>query len=113
MWSRIWLRVYCALIFAFMMAPLVVVVPVSLSSSEYLQFPPPSLSLKWYQRYLGSADWMAATWRSVQIGLATATLALALGLVRPWAPVHGGIAGRAAATVAFLVAVLVPAIVAR
>lgn len=90
MWSRTWLRVYCALIFAFLMAPLVVVVPVSLSSSEYLQFPPPSLSLKWYQRYLGSADWMAATWRSVQIGLATAALALALGLALAYSVARGG-----------------------
>src|SRR2546425_7369260 len=80
MWSRRCLRIYCALVFAFLMAPLIVVIPVSLSSAEYLQFPPPALSLKWYLRYLGSRDWMAATWRSLEIGLATSALALSLGL---------------------------------
>jgi putative spermidine/putrescine transport system permease protein len=78
--SRLWLRAYCALVFAFLMVPLVVVLPVSFSSAEYLQFPPPSLSLKWYERYLGSAEWIAATLRSLKIGVATSALALALGL---------------------------------
>jgi putative spermidine/putrescine transport system permease protein len=70
--GRIALRLYVGLAFAFLIAPLLVVFPISLSSSEYLQFPPPGLSLRWYQQYFGSPAWIDATVRSVVIGTAVA-----------------------------------------
>src|ERR1019366_7554381 len=41
--------------------------------------------------------------------LLAATLALAMGLVRPWTRVHGGVVARVAATVLFVLAVVAPA----
>ena len=78
--GRISLRIYGLLVAAFLMLPLLIVIPISFSASEYLQFPPPGLSLRWYERYLGSSDWMDATWRSVLIGIATSMFSLALGI---------------------------------
>jgi len=78
--ARVALVLVCAPIFCFLMLPLVVVFPLSLSSAPYLQFPPPGLSWRWYQSYFGDPDWIDATVRSLLIG-ATATLAsLAVGL---------------------------------
>ena len=63
----------------FLALPLVIVLPVSFSSSEYLQFPPPSWSLKWYLRYLTDTRWLQATGLSVVIGVAVVCLSFSVG----------------------------------
>ena len=37
----------------FLIAPVVIILIVSFSGADYLRFPPPSLSLRWYQRFFG------------------------------------------------------------
>ena len=73
--SRRLLVAVCALIYFFLMLPLLVVFPISLSSAPYMQFPPPGFSWQWYERYLDDPQWIEATWRSLYIGGATSVLA--------------------------------------
>ena len=73
------LYVGVAIILLVLIAPSLIVVPMSLSTSRFLQFPPPGFSTRWYEAYLGSREWMRATWDSLQIGAATALLSTALG----------------------------------
>src|SRR4026207_332797 len=70
--SRSLLVVAGALIYVFLMLPLLVVFPISLSSAPYMQFPPPGLSTQWYERYLDDPQWIDATVRSKYIGGSTA-----------------------------------------
>lgn len=73
------LRGYAVAVFAFLMVPLLVVVPVSFSSGMYLQFPPPSFSLHWYQEYFGDPQWIDATLLSLEIALCVVVLAVGIG----------------------------------
>lgn len=68
-----------AIILLVLVAPSLIVVPMSLSTSRYLQFPPPNFSTQWYAAYLGSREWMRATSDSLQVGAATALLSTVLG----------------------------------
>jgi putative spermidine/putrescine transport system permease protein len=68
------------LVFVFLMLPLLVVFPISISSAPYLQFPPPGFSWQWYQRYLDDPSWIDATWRSVQAATLCTALAMGLGV---------------------------------
>lgn len=77
---RVALATFSGVVFAFLLLPLLVVFPLSLSSAEFLQFPPPGWSLRWFEAFLGSPSWIEATLRSIGIGLATATLASLLGI---------------------------------
>jgi putative spermidine/putrescine transport system permease protein len=109
--SRRLLIAACALIYAFLMLPLVVVFPISLSSAPYMQFPPPGFSWQWYERYLDDPQWIDATFRSLYIGAATAVLALALGVPLAFSLVRGRFAGRALLDRLALAPLVVPTII--
>ena len=77
--SRIWLYLAAVAVMAFLMLPTLIVVPMSFSASQYLEFPPRQWSLRWYENYFGSAAWMQATATSIKAGVLTAVVATPLG----------------------------------
>ena len=78
-WVHGVLRAFLWAMLAFILAPLVIVVINSLNSTAYNQFPPPSLTLRWYGHLFQVPEFGAAIWLSVEIALATSGLALAIG----------------------------------
>jgi putative spermidine/putrescine transport system permease protein len=109
--SRRLLAAACGVIYFFLMLPLLVVFPLSLSSAPYMQVPPPGLSWQWYERYLDDPQWIDATWRSLYIGGATAVLALALGVPLAFSLVRGKFVGRVLIDRLALAPVIVPTII--
>ena len=101
----------CAIIYFFLMLPLLVVFPISLSSAPYMQFPPPGFSWQWYERYLDDPQWIDATWRSLYVGVATAALALALGVPLAFSLVRGTFFGRGILDRIAMAPVIVPTII--
>ena len=89
------LNVYCGFVFVFLMLPLLIVFPISFSSSAYLQFPPPSFSLRWYESYLNDPTWIAATVRSFYVATITMIIATVLGTMAAFALVRARYPGRA------------------
>jgi putative spermidine/putrescine transport system permease protein len=79
-WRRAWLHVVGWLALLFLIAPVLIVVPISFSGSQYLAFPPESLSLRWYVNYFDSIEWMDSTRVSIQVAFATVILSLPLGI---------------------------------
>jgi putative spermidine/putrescine transport system permease protein len=109
--NRILLRLFCSLVFAFLLIPLLIVFPLSFSSAPFLQFPPPGFSLQWYERYLGDPVWISATLRSVEIGAATVALSLLTGLPLTFSLVRGRYPGRAMLDRLMATPMIVPTIV--
>ena len=109
--NRRLLVVACTLIYIFLMLPLVVVFPISLSSAPYMQFPPPGLSIQWYERYLDDPQWIDATVRSLYVGCATAVLALLLGVPLAFSLARGRYAGRIVVDRLALAPLIVPVII--
>jgi len=77
--ARLWLYALAILVMAFLVIPTVIVVPMSFSGSQYLEFPPRVWSLRWYDNYFGSASWMAATATSFKAATLTTLVATPLG----------------------------------
>ena len=69
--GRLWLYVVAGLIMLFLIIPTLIVVPMSFSGSQYLEFPPRTWSTRWYDNYFGSNEWMTATWVSIKAALLT------------------------------------------
>ncbi|HEX3501022.1 MAG TPA: hypothetical protein VHT04_17010 [Stellaceae bacterium] len=77
--SRLWLYSLATIILVFLVLPTVIVIPMSFSASQYLEFPPREWSLRWYLTYFGSASWMQATATSLKAGFLTSLVATPLG----------------------------------
>src|SRR5206468_1573289 len=65
--GRVAVAALVAFVLLFLIAPVVIILIVSFSGADYLRFPPPSLSLRWYQRFFGVAAWRQAIWTSTQV----------------------------------------------
>lgn len=76
---RLLLPAIVVLILLFLALPIVVVFVLSFSSAAYLTFPPPALSLRWYEAYFGNNDWLQSTWLSLWVAAAVVALSTALG----------------------------------
>lgn len=77
--ARLWLYAVAVLVMIFLVVPTLLVIPMSFSGSQYLEFPPRHWSLRWYQSYFTSASWMQATATSLKAGFLTALVATPLG----------------------------------
>ncbi len=109
--TRVLLRLGCTVVFAFLLLPLLIVFPLSVSSAPFLQFPPPGFSWQWYARYLNDPVWIDATLRSLEVGAATVMLSLAIGFPLTFSLVRGRYPGRALLDRLMATPMIVPTIV--
>ncbi|KEA02993.1 MULTISPECIES: ABC transporter permease [Rhizobium/Agrobacterium group] len=89
--QRLWLYVLTVLTLIFLVAPTLIVIPMSFSPSDFLEFPPRGFSLRWYENYFNSPDWMNATIVSFRAAILSMLCATVLGT----AAAYGIWAGRA------------------
>lgn len=73
------LKVHCAVIFFFLVAPILAIVPLSFNSGSFFSYPMQGFSLRWYEAALGSPDWQRAFANSIGIGVASTIIATVLG----------------------------------
>src|SRR6267143_1809782 len=89
-----WLMMGVVLVF--LLAPIVVVVGVSVSPSTVFDFPPDGVSLRWYQRIMRLDGFWAATRLSAEIAALATAASLVLGTLAAIAIVRGNFPGREA-----------------
>ncbi|WLR95753.1 ABC transporter permease [Shinella zoogloeoides] len=77
--QRLWLYATVALVMAFLVIPCILVMPMSFSDSQYLEFPPRSLSLRWYEAFFTSPEWIQSAVVSLKVAGLTTVLATVLG----------------------------------
>jgi putative spermidine/putrescine transport system permease protein len=77
--ARLWLYAITTLVLIFLVLPSLIVVPMSFSASQYLEFPPRAWSLRWYEAYFASTEWMSATRTSFEAATLTSIVATPLG----------------------------------
>lgn len=73
------LNAVCCLVLAFLVLPIVAIVPLSLNGGSFLVYPLEGVSLRWYEEVLTSRRWLNALGNSLVIGLPATVLATVLG----------------------------------
>lgn len=104
-------RIIAGLAVGFLILPLLIIVLVSFSSAQYLSFPPPGLSLQWYQRLFDSPQWMQSLWVSIQVATLSAAMTLILGTLAAFALVRTSFAGKSLLLALLIAPMIVPTII--
>lgn len=79
--QRLWLYVFATIVMILLVAPTVIVIPMSFSDSRFLEFPPQTWSLRWYRHFFGSDEWMQAARTSFEAAFLTMLVATPIGVV--------------------------------
>lgn len=88
-------RCLTAAVLVFLVAPILVVIPLSFNADSYFSYPMRGFSLQWYRAVFSSPLWQRAVANSLIIGSCSTLLAMALGtlaalgLSRPSFPFRG------------------------
>jgi putative spermidine/putrescine transport system permease protein len=85
---------FCLLVFVYLIFPITIIIPISFSASEYLGFPPKGFSLKWYEAYLGSEEWLYPTLQSLKVAFLTTIFSTIIGTLASFGLVRGNFRGK-------------------
>ncbi len=78
-WLRALAWVFVILTALLLLAPLVVVIGVSVSESQFIVFPPEGFTLRWYREALGSREYVEAFWLSLRLAALVTVSATIVG----------------------------------
>ena len=89
--ERVWyyaFRVICGAIFLFLIAPILVIIPLSFNAEPYftftkemLAFDPAGYSTRWYESFLSNDRWMTSIQNSIIVAIFSTILATVLGTI--------------------------------
>jgi len=106
--SRVLLGLFCALICAYLLAPILVVVGASFNAGPFLTFPPRGLSLRWFAAFMNNQVFIDAIVRSLWLALAATAISGVIGVAAALYHVRFASRGKEAVRVAILLPLLLP-----
>ena len=109
--ARVALGLVSWLVLGFLALPVLVVVPLSLSSVRYYIFPPPGWSTRWYTNFFASQEWHAAIAVSLGVGVMSTAAALVLGTLAALGLAQASFRGKSLVYAAILSPLMVPTII--
>lgn len=100
--SRVLLGLFCLLVAVLLLAPTLVVIPMSFNGNKSLAFPPVGFSWQWYDNFFTNPDWTTSFTNSLIIALIVAVVATVIGTLAAF-----GVSRAAARTGGLLRALLI------
>jgi mannopine transport system permease protein len=83
------LRAYVWLVVLFILVPTLIIIPMSFSPADFLEFPPRGFTLHWYGEFFGDPQWRKATLLSLQVAGLTMLSSVIVGTMASYAIVRG------------------------
>jgi putative spermidine/putrescine transport system permease protein len=99
-----------AAVVGFLLLPIAIVAVFAVNPTPFIQFPPVGVSLRWFQKFLASRDFMQAIQLSLTVAAVVAVVATALGATAALALARGRLPGARVLTAVFLSPLMLPAI---
>ena len=108
---RILMAALGALTVLYLLAPTLVIVPMSFTEARILSFPPEGFTLQWYQKMVTDRQWSTGIVNSFQVATLTALLATVLGTLAALGLSRGRFYGRSLVNALVLSPLIVPVVV--
>jgi ABC-type spermidine/putrescine transport system permease subunit II len=109
--GKIFLGFIVGSIFAFLVIPTILAVPMSFTETRYLVFPPQGFSLQWHHQFFTDSKWMEPTIFSLKLAGCTTFVSLVIGTMASLAMVRGILPGKRILNLFFLSPMMIPLIV--
>src|SRR5215216_4038034 len=77
--AALWLA--AGLVLAFMMLPILAILPLSVNDGQFLTYPLRGVSMRWYEAFFTDGRWLSALRNSIVIGLAATLIGTPLGVL--------------------------------
>lgn len=100
-----------ALVYAFLLAPSLLVIPISFGSDDQIAFPPHGLSLRLYEQFFSSPSWTLPMLQSLKIAALTTVLSLLVAVPAAYGMVRHEFPGKQVLVVLLMSPVAIPVIV--
>ena len=97
-------------IVTFLLAPIAIVFVFAVNPTPYIQFPPVGISLRWFEKFFASRDFMNALRLSLEVAVMTTIAATLFGASAALALARGGLPGTRVITAIMLSPLMLPAI---
>lgn len=95
----------------FLLMPVLFIVALSFGSSQWLIFPPPSWTLRWYQEFFADPRWLASVWTSAKIAVVVTIASVSIGLLASFGLTRGNYRGSEVLRGLFLTPMVLPVVV--
>ena len=111
---------FASLVFGFLILPTLVVVPLSVTESPYLHFPPEGFTWQWYGDYFGvegashsgtAGRWISATLISLELALLVVVLTVPVGALAAYGLSRGTYRGKSVLNAIILSPLVMPVLV--
>ncbi|WP_315927785.1 ABC transporter permease [Mesorhizobium sp. SP-1A] len=99
------------LVALFLLLPIVFIAALSFGNSQWLIFPPPGWTLRWYRELLADPRWLESAWTSARIAFCVTVLSVVIGLLASLALTRGSFRGREALRALFITPMILPVVV--
>ena len=112
--ERVWyytLRGGVALVLMFLVLPVLVIVPLSFNSGTFLVYPMQGVSLRWYEAFFSSAEWMRSLKNSLIVAPAATVLAMVFGTLAAIGLTRGDFRGKALVMSLLISPMIVPVVI--
>jgi len=111
MMGRVSLNGFVALVAAFLVLPIVAIVPAAFSAQSFIRVPPEAWSLRWWGTFFNDPSWRRTLLASLEVAAITTLLTVLAGTAAALGIARVGARSRALLTGLFLGPVVTPAIV--
>lgn len=72
-------HVGASLVLAFLMIPILAVIPASFNEARFIRLPPESYSVEWYGAFVAEQEWLSALWNSIWVAVWTTLISVVVG----------------------------------
>jgi putative spermidine/putrescine transport system permease protein len=107
----VWVRALGTLALVFLALPILIIFPLALSPSDYLNFPPHGVSLRWFAAVAADPAWLASLRLSVAVAVVATLVSVLLALCAALALVRMDFRGKRLVYAIILMPMIVPHII--